>query len=34
MGENSDYGKRGNFWHLINFTLGISLYLPEQVCLT
>jgi hypothetical protein len=32
MGENFDYGKRGSFWHLINFTLGISLYLPKQVC--
>jgi hypothetical protein len=27
-------GKRGSFWHLINFTLGISLYLPKQECLT
>jgi hypothetical protein len=34
MGEKFDYGKRGSFWHLINFTLGISLYLPKQVCLT
>jgi hypothetical protein len=25
MGENFDYGKRGSFWHLVNFTLGISL---------
>ena len=33
-GENFDYGKRGSFWHLINFTLGISLDLPKQVCLT
>jgi hypothetical protein len=23
VGENFDYGKRGSFWHLINFTLGI-----------
>jgi hypothetical protein len=34
MGENFDYGKRGSFWHLINFPLGISLDLPKQVCLT
>jgi hypothetical protein len=34
MGENFDYGKRGSFWHLINFTLEISLNLPKQVCLT
>jgi hypothetical protein len=27
-------GKRRSFWHLINFTLGISLDLPKQVCLT
>jgi hypothetical protein len=33
-GGNFDYGKRGSFWHLINFTLGISLNLPKQVCLT
>jgi hypothetical protein len=34
MGENFDYGKRVSFWHLINFILGISLYLPKQVCST
>jgi hypothetical protein len=34
MGENFDYGKRGSFWHLINFSLEISLDLPKQVCLT
>jgi hypothetical protein len=34
VGENFDYGKRGSFWHLFNFILGISLYLPKQVCLT
>jgi hypothetical protein len=27
------YGKRGSFLHLINLTLGISLYLPKQMCL-
>jgi hypothetical protein len=26
--------KRESFWHLIKFTLEISLYLPKQVCLT
>jgi hypothetical protein len=34
MGENFDYGKRERFWHLINFSFGISLDLPKQVCLT
>jgi hypothetical protein len=34
MGENFDYGKRGSFWHLINFSLGISLDLSKQVCVT
>jgi hypothetical protein len=35
MGENFDYGKKGEFFgHLINFTLGISLYVPKQPCLT
>jgi hypothetical protein len=29
-----DYGKRGSFWHLINFSLGISLLVPKQACLT
>jgi hypothetical protein len=24
-------GKRDSFWHMINFILGISLYLPKQV---
>jgi hypothetical protein len=27
-------GKRGSFWHLINFTLGLSLFIPKQVSLT
>jgi hypothetical protein len=31
MGENL---KKWSFWHLINFSLGISLDLPKQVCLT
>jgi hypothetical protein len=34
VGENFDYGKRGSFWYLINPSLGISLDLPKQVCLT
>jgi hypothetical protein len=34
MGENFDYGKKGEFWYLINFTLEISLDLPKQGCLT
>jgi hypothetical protein len=36
MGENFDYGEKGGggFGHLIKFILGISLYLPRQVCLT
>jgi hypothetical protein len=29
MGENFDYGKRGSFCHLINFSLEISLDLPK-----
>jgi hypothetical protein len=27
-------GKRGSFWYLINFSIGISLDVPKQVCLT
>jgi hypothetical protein len=27
-------GKRGSFWHLINFSIGIFLFVPKQVCLT
>jgi hypothetical protein len=27
-------GKRGSFWHLINFSLGLSLFIPKQVSLT
>jgi hypothetical protein len=26
-------GKRGSFWLLINFTLGLSLFMPKQVSL-
>jgi hypothetical protein len=34
MGENFDYGKRGSFWHLIIFSLGISLFVLKQAFLT
>jgi hypothetical protein len=34
VGRIYDYGKRGSFWILINFTLGISLFMPKQVSLT
>jgi hypothetical protein len=33
-GEFFIMGKRGSFWHLINFTLGLSLFVPKQVSLT
>jgi hypothetical protein len=33
-GESMIMGKRGSFWHLINFTLGLSLFMPKQVSLT
>jgi hypothetical protein len=33
-GEFMIMGKGGGFWHLINFTLGFSLFLPKQVSLT
>jgi hypothetical protein len=26
--------KRGSFWHPINFSIGISLFVPKHVCLT
>jgi hypothetical protein len=32
-GEFMIMGKRGSFWLLINFTLGISLFMPKQVSL-
>jgi hypothetical protein len=34
MGRMYDYGKKGEFWLLINFSIGISLFVPKQVCLT
>jgi hypothetical protein len=33
-GEFFIIGKRGSFWHLINFTLGLFLLVPKQACLT
>jgi hypothetical protein len=33
-GESMIMGKRGSFWHLINFSIGIFLFVPKQVCLT
>jgi hypothetical protein len=33
-GEFMIMGKRGSFWHLVNFSIGISLFVPKQVCLT
>jgi hypothetical protein len=33
-GEFMIMGKGGSFWHLINFTLGLSLFMPKQVSLT
>jgi hypothetical protein len=32
-GEFMTMGKRGSFWLLINFTLGLSLSVPKQVSL-
>jgi hypothetical protein len=26
--------KRGSFWHSINFSIGISLFVPKHLCLT
>jgi hypothetical protein len=33
-GKFSIMAKRGSFWYLINFSIGISLFVPKQVCLT
>jgi hypothetical protein len=33
-GEFMIMGKRVSFWHLINFFIGISLFVPKQVCFT
>jgi hypothetical protein len=29
-----DYGKRGSFWLLIIFILGLSLFVSKHMCLT
>jgi hypothetical protein len=34
VGKYLIMGKRGSFWLLINFSLGIPLFMPKQVCLT
>jgi hypothetical protein len=34
MGRSFIMGKRGSLWHSIKFTLELSLYLLNQVCLT
>jgi hypothetical protein len=34
VGKFMIMGKGGVFFILINFTLGISLFVPKQVCLT
>jgi hypothetical protein len=34
VGRMFDYGKKGEFWLLIIFPLGLSLFVPKQVCLT
>jgi hypothetical protein len=34
VGRIFDYGKKGEFWYLINFSIGTSLFMPKQVCLT
>jgi hypothetical protein len=34
VGRMFDYGKRGSFWLLIIFTLGLSLFMPKQMSLT
>jgi hypothetical protein len=33
-GEFFIVAKRGSFWYLIKFSIGISLFVPKQVCLT
>ena len=34
VGRMFDHGKRGSFWLLIIFTLGLSLFMPKQMSLT
>jgi hypothetical protein len=33
-GEFMIMRKRGSFWYLINFSIGISLFMLKHVCLT
>jgi hypothetical protein len=33
VGENFLVWEKGSFWYLINFSIGIFLDLPKQVCL-
>jgi hypothetical protein len=33
-GEFFIMAKRGSFWYLIKFSIGITLFVPKQVCLT
>jgi hypothetical protein len=33
-GELMIMRKRGSFWHSINSSIGISLFVPKHVCLT
>jgi hypothetical protein len=33
-GKFMSMGKKGEFWLLINFILGLSLFMPKQVSLT
>jgi hypothetical protein len=33
-GEFMIMRKMGSFWHSINFSIGISLFVPKHVCLT
>jgi hypothetical protein len=33
-GEFLTMAKRGSFWYLIKFSIGTSLFVPKQVCLT
>jgi hypothetical protein len=32
VGENFLLWQKGEFWHLFNFSIGISLFVPKQVC--
>jgi hypothetical protein len=34
VGRMVDYGKRGSFWNLRSISLGTTLFMSQQVCLT